>query len=280
MAFNYKLPRIQELESISVLNTPTALTDVVLDNGVLTVLDESGATAVSIKACDLLGFRYDAGNLNGTPNVVDVDFTSAILVANNIYSLTISAPYVQNFFGGGQETKAVYIPRTYTISVDGTPSITPELVNAFVNAINSDPFAYFSASAPGGDVVRITADSALAGQLFVETSVPGITPAMITQATAWVAPVGTVTEVLRYINNTAIVTGPTYDRYIILHRQVIRHNAVSGLGVIRNATSLVYLNTAGGGTVATAARLTSILNGSYGAVSLAQASDYLGCPAV
>ena len=279
MNFNYKLPRVQELESISVLNTPTAATDVVLDNGVLTVLDESGATAVSIKACDLLGFRYNAGNLNGTPNVVDVDLTAATLVANSIYSLTISAPYVQNFFGGGQETKAVYIPRTYTVSVDATPTVA-ELQTLFVNAINSDPFAYFSAASVAGDVVRITADSALAGQLFVEINVPGITPAMITQSTAWVAPVGTVTEVLRYINNTAIVTGPTYDRYIILHRQVIRHNAVSGLGVIRNATSLVYLNTSGGGTIATAARLTSILNGSYGAVSLAQASDYLGCPAV
>jgi len=279
MNFNYKLPRVQELESISVLNTPTAATDVVLDNGVLTVLDESGATAVTIKACDLLGFRYNAGNLNGTPNVVDVDLTAATLVANSIYSLTISAPYVQNFFGGGQETRAVYIPRTYTVSVDATPTVA-ELQTLFVNAINSDPFAYFSAASVAGDVVRITADSALAGQLFVEINVPGITPAMITQSTAWVAPVGTVTEVLRYINNTAIVTGPTYDRYIILHRQVIRHNAVSGLGVIRNATSLVYLNTAGGGTAATVTKLTSILNGSYGAVSLAQASDYLGCPAV
>jgi hypothetical protein len=279
MNFNYKLPRVQELDSISVLNTPTAATDVVLDNGVLTVKDSTGATAVTIKACDLLGFRYNAGNLNGTPNVVDVDLTAAVLVANSIYSLTISAPYVQNFFGGGQETKAVYIPRTYTVSTDATPTIL-DLQTAFVAAINSDPFAYFSAASVAGDVVRITADSALAGQLFVEINVPGITPAMITQATAWVAPVGTVTEVLRYINNTAIVTGPVYDRYIILHRSVIRHNAVSGLGVIRNATSLVYLNTAGGGTIATAAKLTSILNGSYGAVSLAQASDYLGCPAV
>ena len=279
MAFNYKLPRIQELDSISVLNAPTVATDVVLANGVLTIKDSTGANAVVLKACDLLGFRYDAGNLTGTPNVVDVDLTAATLVANNIYSLTVSAPYVQNFFGGGQETKAVYIPRTYTVSVDASPTIA-ELQTLFIDAINADPFAYFSAASAAGDVVRITADSALAGQLFVEINVPGITPAMITQATAWVAPVGTVTEVLRYINNTAIVTGPVYNRYIILHRQVIRHNAVSGLGVIRNATSLVYLNTAGANTAATVTKLTSILNGSYGAVSLAQAANYLGCPVV
>ncbi len=56
---------------------------------------------------------------------------------------------------------------------------------------------------------------------------------------------------------------------------MIRHNAVSGLGVIRNATSLVYLNTAGGGTAATVTKLTSILDGSYTPVA-----DYLGCPVV
>jgi hypothetical protein len=261
------------------LNAPTVATDVVLANGVLTIKDSTGANAVVLKACDLLGFRYDAGNLTGTPNVVDVDLTAATLVANNIYSLTVSAPYVQNFFGGGQETKAVYIPRTYTVSVDASPTIA-ELQTLFIDAINADPFAYFSAASAAGDVVRITADSALAGQLFVEINVPGITPAMITQATAWVAPVGTVTEVLRYINNTAIVTGPVYNRYIILHRQVIRHNAVSGLGVIRNATSLVYLNTNGANTANTVIKLTQILNGSWAVASLAQAANYQGCPAV
>jgi hypothetical protein len=54
---------------------------------------------------------------------------------------------------------------------------------------------------------------------------------------------------------------------------VIRHNAVSGLGVIRNATSLVYADSAT--AAAFVARLTPILNGSYTPVA-----DYLGCPAV
>jgi hypothetical protein len=272
MNFNYKLPRVQELDSISVLNTPTAATDVVLASGVLTILDESGAEAIELKASDLLGFRYNAYTA-GTANVVDVDLTAAVLVANSTYSLTISAPYVQNFFGGGQETKAVYIPRTYTVSTDATPTVA-ELQAAFVARIAADASAYFSAASVAGDIVRITADSALAGPLFVETNVPGITAAMITSSTAWVAPVGTTTEILNYVPNSSIVSG-TYNRYIILHRSVIRHNAVSGLGVIRNATSLVYLNTAGGGTAATVTKLTSILDGSYATVA-----DYLGCPAV
>jgi hypothetical protein len=190
------------------------------------------------------------------------------LLANNIYSLTVSAPYVQNFFGGGQETKAVYIPRTYTVSTPN-PTTAQDLLDAFLAAINSDPSAYFSAADLGGSILEITADSALAGPLFVETGVPG---AVISIATAWVAPVGTPTEVARYTNDATLIAG-TYDRYIILHRQVIRHNAVSGLGVIRNSTSLVYADSAT--AAAFIAELTPILDGSYTPVA-----DYLGCPAV
>jgi hypothetical protein len=274
MAFNYKLPRVQELDGLSILNAPTAATDVVLANGVLTIKDATGASAITLKASDLLGFRYNAYTA-GTANVVDVELAAATLVAQSIYSLTVSAPYVQNFFGGGQETKAVYIPRTYTVSSNGTvvPPVAPtiaDLQTKFINEINSDPSAYFTATAVGTKV-RITSISPLTGQLFVETSVP---LAVISTATAWVAPVGSTTEILRYVPNSTLVSG-NYNRFIIQHRSVIRHNAVSGLGVIRNATSLVYLNTSGGGTIATRDRLISILDGSYTPVA-----DYLGCPAV
>jgi hypothetical protein len=278
MNFNYRLPKVQELDGLSILNTPVAATDVVLDNGVLTVKDESGASAITIKACDLLGFRYNAYSA-GVANVVDLDLTAAALVAENIYSLTVSAPYVQNFFGGGQETKAVYVPRTYTVSSNGTivPPVAPTIADLqakFVAAINADASAYFTATAVAGDIVRITANSPLAGPLFVETSVPGITAAMITSSTAWVAPVGTTTEILGYVPNSTLVSG-TYNRYIIQYRNVIRHNAVSGLGVIRNSTALVYLKSTDAGTAATVTKLTSILDGSYTPVA-----DYLGCPAV
>ena len=112
----------------------------------------------------------------------------------------------------------------------------------------------------------------MAGQLFVETSVP---VAVISVATAWVAPAGTTTEVLGYLNNATIVTGPSYNRYIIEYRKVIRHNAVSGLGVIRKSTALVYLKSTDAGTAVTVTKLTSILDGSYATVA-----GYLGCPAI
>lgn len=272
MAFNYKLPKVQELDGLSILNAPTAASDVVLANGVLTIKDATGADAIVLKACDLLGFRYE-DQTNGTANVVDAELAAVTLVANTTYALTVSAPYVQNFFGGGQETKAVYIPRTYTVSVDATPTVA-ELQTAFIDRINADPSAYFSASSTGTKV-RITADSALAGELFVQAP----TGAVVSVSTAWVAPVGTATEVLGYVPNSTLVTG-VYKRYIIEYRKVIRHNAVSGLGVIRKSTALVYLNTAGAGTGATVTRLTSMLNGSWAVTSLAQAANYQGCPAI
>lgn len=270
MNFNYKLPKIQDLDGLSILTTPDSGTDVVLASGVLTVLDENGGEAIKIKACDLLGYRFDVNNTTGTPSAIDVDFSGSTVVPNNIYSLTVSAPYVQNFFGGGQETKAVYIPRTYTVSTDGTPT-NQELLDAFLNAINSDSSAYFSASDIGGTVLEITAYDALAGELFVETSTVG---AVVSTATSWVAPVGTATEVARYTNNTALIASG-YDRYIIEYRKVIRHNAVSGLGVIKKATALVYVNSAYGDAGNFESDLTSMLDGSWGTVA-----DYLGCPAI
>ena len=270
MNFNYKLPKVQELDGLSVLNTPVAATDVVLASGVLTIKDESGADAIALKACDLLGFRYNAYTA-GTANVVDVELAAITFPVNGnvTYALTISAPYVQNFFGGGQETKAVYIPRTYTVSVDATPTVA-ELQAAFIARINADPSAYFTASSTGTKV-RVTANSALAGELFVEAP----TGAVVSVSTAWVAPAGTTTEVLGYLNNATIVTGPSYNRYIIEYRKVIRHNAVSGLGVIRKSTALVYLKSTDAGTAATVTKLTSILDGSYATVA-----GYLGCPAI
>lgn len=267
MAITFKLPKIDN-DSALLLNTPVDATDVVLANGVLSVKDESGATALVIKATDLLNFDYNA-YAAGTANVVDVDLTAVTIVNNGVYSLTISAPYAVNFFGGGQETNAVYQARTYTVSLDATATVA-ELQAAFVARINADVNAYFSATSQAGDVVRITADAAGFGPLNV------VAPAGATVAdqTAWVAPVGTSDEVLQYIPNAALVTG-TYNRYIITYRKLIRHNIVNGLQVVKPVQAIVYLNSGNAGTAATVTKLTSILDGSYATVA-----DYLGCPAV
>ncbi len=272
----FRLPTINA-DSALLLNTPVAATDVALANGVLTVKDESGAAALVLKASDLINFDYNAYS-TGTANVVDVDLTGVTMVVNGIYTLTISAPNVQSFFGGGAESAAIFITRTYIVSLSGTGFVPPtvaQLQAAFIARINADVNAYFTATSVAGDIVRITADAAGFGALNV------VAPAgaTITDSTAWASPVGTTNEVLEYIPNAALVTG-TYNRYIITYRKFIRNNIVNGLQVVRPVQAIVYLNSADGGTAATVTKLTSVLNGSYGAVSLAQAADYLGCPAV
>lgn len=268
MAITFKLPKI-DADSALLLNTPVAATDVVLANGVLTVKDESGANALVLKASDLINFDYNA-YAAGTANVVDVDLTGVTIVNNGVYSLTIYAPYVQNFFGGGQESGAVYQTRTYTVSLDATATVA-ELQAAFVARINADVNAYFSATSQAGDVVRIAADAAGFGPLTVEA------PAGSTVAdqTAWVAPVGSADEVIQYIPNAALVTGNTYNRYVITYRKFIRHNIVNGLQVAKPVQAIVYLKSTDAGTGATVTKLTSILDGSWATVA-----DYLGCPAV
>lgn len=267
MAITFKLPKI-DADSALLLNTPVAATDVVLATGVLTVKDESGANALVIKASDLINFDYNA-YAAGTANVVDVDLTGVTIVNNGVYSLTVYAPYVQNFFGGGQESGAVYQTRTYTVSLDATPTVS-ELQAAFIARINADVNAYFSATSQAGDIVRITADAAGFGPLTINAPAG----ATVADSTAWVAPVGSSDEVLQYIPDAALVSG-TYNRYVITYRKFIRHNIVNGLQVVKPVQAIVYLKSTDAGTAATVTKLTSILNGSYATVA-----DYLGCPAV
>jgi len=263
----FQLPTINA-DSALLLNTPVAATDVVLANGVLTVKDESGAAALVLKASDLINFDYNA-YAAGTANVVDVDLTGVTIVNNGVYRLTISAPYVQSFFGGGAESNAVFRTRTYIVSTDGTATVA-ELQAAFIARINADVNAYFSATSQAGDVVRVTADAAGFGPLTV-TAPAGAT---VADFTAWVSPVGTVDEVLQYIPNSALVTG-TYNRYIITYRKFIRNNIVNGLQVALPVQAIVYLNSGDAGTAATVTKLTNVLSGAYTPVA-----DYLGCPAV
>jgi len=263
----FQLPTINA-DSALLLNTPVAATDVVLANGVLTVKDESGAAALVLKASDLINFDYNAYSA-GTANVVDVDLTGVTMLNNGVYRLTISAPYVQSFFGGGAESNAVFRTRTYIVSTDATATVA-ELQAAFVARINADVNAYFTATAQAGDIVRVTADAAGFGPLTV-TAPAGAT---VADQTAWVSPVGTTNEVLQYIPNAALVTG-TYNRYIITYRKFLRNNIVNGLQVALPVQAIVYLNSGDAGTAATVTKLTNVLSGAYTPVA-----DYLGCPAV
>jgi len=265
---SYKLPKI-DYDVVFNLDSYGS-GDVALANGVLKIKNEAGDVAATIKASDLLSFAYDA-YAAGTANVVDVVLTNVTMVANNQYSLTVYAPYVQSFFGGGQETGATYQTRTYVVGVDATPTVD-ELGALFAARINADANAYFTATyTTGTDTLAITAASASAGALVV-TAPAGAT---VTDSTAWAAPVGTLDEVTQYIKASNLSVS-AYDRYVISYRKVIRHNAVTGLQVIKPVNVLFYIDTADTTGVSL---LTSILDGSYGSSS-ANLAKYCGCPAV
>jgi len=268
MAITFKLPVINA-DSALVLNTPASATDVVLASGLLSIKDESGATALKIKASDLLGFRTTA-NAVGTANVVDVQLSTATLIADGIYALTISAPYAQAFFSGGVETNATFQARTYTVGVDDTPNGS-ELAGLFVAAINADVNAYFSAVVTGGSIVRITADNSGFGGLNVVAPLG----ATVSDFTPWVSPAGTPAQVLAQVNNAALVIAAGYHTHQIMYRKAIRSNIVNGLEVYKPVTALVYINSSAPETVATVSKLNAILAGTYTPVA-----DYLGCPLV
>ena len=267
----YKLPKLNA-DSALHLDTPVA-GDTVLANGVLTVKDESGDVALVVKISDITSYSY-AAYAAGTANVVNVVLTSAPLAAGASYSITISAPYVQNFFGGGQETGAIYQARTYTVTFpSGTGVVAPtvdQIGAALLARISADPSAYFTATYTSGtDTLAITAASALAGPLNVTTSFALVAGA-ITDATAWVAPAGTIAEVSQHINET-LLGSASYSRFIIRHRKFIRHNAVTGNEVVKPSLALVYIDS----TDTTAITLlTNILSGA------ATTANYLGAPAV
>lgn len=266
MSANYKLPKIQN-SGAGIVDTPLAA-DTALATGVLTLKNEAGGDALEVKISDITGWKYDA-YAAGTAHVVDVDLTAAVLVANTSYSLTVVAPYVQNFFGGGQETNAVYATRTYTVAVDATPTVA-ELHALFIARINADLNACFTAADGGGDIVRITAASALAGNMTVTTTASGAT---VADQTAWVEPVGSVDEAKLYVN-ADLVIGAGYNRYVIESRKFIRHNAVKGNEVVKPEVFVYLIDKDDAGSAAAVTLLTSILDGTY-----ATTADYLGAPA-
>lgn len=278
MNFNYGLPKV-DADRGAFITTPLAA-DTALAQGEMTLNDEDGNAALEVKVSDIIGWKYDAYNA-GTANEVDVDFASnAILEANKAYSLTVRAPYVVNFFGGGahatadaRESRAIYVTRTYTVYTNAAPvgaNFAEDLANLFAARITDDTKAYFTATAAAG-VLSLEALSAEAGPLEVSTTAPGLLAGDISDAVAWVSPVGTVSEVEAELNIAA--PGAGYGRFVIEFRKPLRHNAVKGLRAIKDEKFVFYMDKDNAGFAAAQALLESILDGTYTPVA-----DYLGAP--
>ena len=266
----YQFPKIGNVDSVTVLDTPVTA-DTAMAGGTLTVKDAAGSASFVCRAADLISFS-EAAYAAGTAHSVNVTLGTPP-AGNRVYSLTVTAPNVINFFGGGRETGAIYQTRTYNVSLGSTVS-ADALKDLFVAAINADPMAYFAAVSGGTGIVRITAASADAGALVITA------PAGSTQAdqAAFVAPVGKVSELEAYGVSAASLAGTDYHRFIVRHRKLIRSNAVSGLQVFAPVNSLVFIQDTTAGDTAKAL-LSDLLDGSH-ATNATTTQKYLGCPSV
>ena len=233
MAATFKLPK-KDYDQVIVVNTPLAA-DAVLAAGKLTLKDEAGTDALALRLGDLLSGSKNA-YAAGTAHKRRVDLTNISKTANTEYRVSVEIPNRQDFFLYGKETNPLVTLRTYAWYSGTTAPTAEEVVNAFVALINADLEAGVTASKNGTDDLDILADSADAGELRVIFSDSGATYA---DAVAYVAPVGTLTEVELQAPGKSLA-GTTYNRYDFKYRKLIKHNAVSGLSVFKDVDVAVY----------------------------------------
>jgi len=235
MSANFQLPQ-KDYDQVIVLNTPdtgalSANTDVVLSKGQLSLLDEAGV-ANKFRFRDILSMKKDTYSA-GAASVATITLTNVSAVNNARYELVVSLPNRKDFFLYGKEYNPLLLLRTYSVSTDASATVD-ELGALFAAAINADTEAGFTAvynTSP--DTLVLTAASVDAGKFVVTV------PTGATTSITYTEPVGTISEVEgQAVGKTA--AGKTYNRYRINYRKVIKHNAVSGLQVVKPVTAVLY----------------------------------------
>jgi hypothetical protein len=261
----FKIPK-KPVDLAIVLNTPTA-TDATLETGLLTLLNEQGTTALKVKISDIVGWQKTAYSA-GVAHIANVALASFTPVANNLYALSVEIPNVVN-----PESKALGIVRTYTVSADGTPTAA-ELTSAFVARINLDTTTTgVTATVVSTTNVRLTASSVTMGRLLVKTAMVG---AVVSDTTAYVAPVGTPDEVNQYIPQTSpiVTNGNEYTRYRLVYRKLIPLHSNQGTKTVKDVETVVYAEENAADFSDFTDALDAILDGT------ATAADYLGAPSL
>lgn len=171
----------------------------------------------------IVGYKYDAQS-DGAAHVVDIEMTGTALAADHEYTVTVKF--------------LTDVTKSWTFSVifKTAPADVPTIVNALVAKINATTDLGFSAALVDTDDLAITVDSAALGEIVVTDS-EGST---ITDATAWVAPVGTAADVTA--KKGVPVTGKKYNRLQIDWLEDKRHDGVSGSIVAAPVTTYLFAN--------------------------------------
>lgn len=261
-----KIPKINA--GVAMVNNAVVAGDAVLANGVLSVLNADTTVGLKFKLSDGLSYTKTAYSA-GVKSIKTVQFSGVSMIADSLYSLSITLPNRQAFFGGGVEANQLIAIRTYTVGVDGTPTTT-ELKDAFVAKIQNDLTSGVVVASTGATTMTITMTDVNSGDTVVDLP----TGATISTGTAYVAPSGTEDEVKLYVASSLVLAGGEYTKYVFKYRKGVRHNLLSGLQAIKEEIAIVFIeeNAAGFGAFETA--IDAMLDGTHATVA-----DYLGMPA-
>lgn len=278
MAATFKLPQI-DYDKVVVVNTPEA-TDAALAGGLLTLKDEAGTSALQVRFSDILKakkYTYAAG----TAHKLSIALANITLTASREYTLQITLPNRQDFFLYGKETNPLTPLRFYSWTSGTSAPTAAQVVAGFVGVINADTEAGVTASINGTtstlDLLAASADAGKIQTIFSDSA------ATFADATAYVAPVGTISEVELQAAGKSLA-GATYNRYVIRHRKLVKHNAVSGLSVFKNVDSVVYEASNATNSAAYETVLDGVLAGTISVANLAtvgtEVAKYFAIPSL
>lgn len=258
-----KLPKIES--GVAVINNDIVDADVTLSGGKITILDTDANLGLKFKVSDGISVEKTAYSA-GVKSEKTVNFSAVTLVANTNYSMTITLPNRQAFFGGGQESDTVFKTRTYTVSTDATPTVT-KLRDSFLQAIQNDLNSGVVASDVSTDRILIIMEDVNSG----DTDIVAPIGAVIVNTVVYVAPSGTPEEVKLYVSGSLVVVNGEYTKYVVTYRKDIRSNIVNGNFVIKQEKAILFIEENATAFASATAILDSIIDGTYTPVA-----DFLG----
>lgn len=250
-----KLPKVDY--GVAVINNGIVDADVTLSRGKLTFLDEAGNVGLKFKVSDGISVTKTAYSA-GVKSIKTIAFAGVAVVANTNYSLSISLPNREAFYGGGTESNALLIQRTYTVSTDATPTVA-ELRNAFLSAIQNDLSSGVVVATSGASSMTVTLSDVNSG----DSDIVVPSGATVTVGTAYVAPSGTPDEAKLYFANSLVAVGGEYTKYAITFRKDIRSNIVNGNFVQKYEKAILFIERNATDYATAVAILDSIIDGSY-----------------
>lgn len=208
-----------------IFESGTATTDIVIDNGILSILDLEDIPWHLIRRAGVSKTIADAG----AAGVFDLVLQGAWGTAYNngdIQKIVVSGPPLT-----GEEENYV---KTYTLTVPNSVSSNGLLIDEWVTLINNDPGSRLTASNVGNTTLRLTADDTGVTYSFALNDAWDATDAFAATTPAAVA-VGQGADI------EGAISGQSYTQYIIEYWTGKMNTPFNHAGLAWNR-AIVYIN--------------------------------------